>query len=314
MDAAPPTTPLRSLLATASAHRAAAILGMWLGEGALCANLADAIDRLDPSPPAGPSSAAPSFGRPELVQADDWVALAHPLPTAESLPSPHVVMWYVASVREPACWPTGEALRALAAAAADRFRPLGTWRTAVFLHGGPDALPAELASMLRPYKRWLAAPMSALMARPLQPRSERVRASTPMDLSFWPEYARMYEEFWASEPALRERIGMESPEDLEEYRSQGGLKLVWIDDELAGLVGGVRLSELGLRGWRLRERVLGGKWRGAGFATAALDAAVRDLAHAPGDLLWGTILPENRGSMGSAVRLGRVDVGGLWWV
>ena len=314
MDAAPKNSPLRSLLVQASAGRAAGTLGAWLGAEALVANLMTAIERLDPAPPADAAAPPPSFGCTELVCAGDWVALAHPLPTAESLPSPHVVLWYLASKVDPLHWPTEACLRALAAAAADRFRPLGTWRTAIFLHGAPDALSAELTSPLRPYKRWLAAPLADLVARPLQPRGERVRATTPTDLSFWPAYARMYEEFWASEPALRERIGMESREDLQEYMAQGGLRLVWIDDELAGLVGGVRLTELGLRGWRLRERVLGGKWRGAGFAAAALDAAVRDLRREPGDLLWGTILPENRGSMGSAVRLGRVDVGGLWWV
>lgn len=307
----------REALLAGLVRRAEAVLGSWLTRERILSHALEYLNRLLGHADSPAAEDEPRFERAAMVEAGSWVALAQPLPTAESRPLPHVVLWAIARHRErdhESEWPTPEALRALAAAAVVHFRRLGTGPTAVFLHGAPDILPPRLRDSLRHYKRWLAAPMTQLVAGPRPERSERIVVTVPKDLHFWPDYARMYEEFWASDPTLRERIGMERPEDLEEYRAAGGLRLVWIDGELAGVIGGVRLSELGLRGWRLRERVLGGRWRSSGFGSAALDAVIRDLPFEPDDLLWGTILPENLGSMGSARRLGRVDVGGLWWV
>jgi RimJ/RimL family protein N-acetyltransferase len=314
MAQTPPESALLARLLAGAARRAEQVLGDWLSPEVLERNLAQHVRGLLCRDPARADGRGRAAAQAALVSAEGWVAVAQALSTAESLPLPHAVLWAVAPLEGQALWPAPSVLGALSAQALQRLDVVGAAHTAVFLHGPPSAPPLELRAGLTPYKRWMAAPMARLQASPVPARSERVRVTTPADLVFWPEYVRMYEEFWESDGALRGRIGLERPEDLEEYISAGGLRLVWIDDELAGVIGGVRMVELGLRGWRLRERVLGGRWRGAGFGSAALDAVIRDLPAEPDDILWGTILPENRGSMGSAARLGRVDVGGLWWL
>jgi len=314
MSANPLEPSLRAILIAGAARRAEGALGGWLDRGVIERNVTEHVAALLGGGPGPAVTASSSFQRAELVTAAGWVALAQALPTAESLPLPHVVLWAIAPLEGEAPWPSAAALTALSREAQERFKALRVARAAVFLHGDAMEPPPALRAALLRYKRWMAAPMALLRAGPAPARRERVDVSTPSDLGFWPDYVRMYEEFWASDPALRGRIGKERPGDLEEYIAAGGLRLIWIDGALAGVIGGVRMVELGLRGWRLRERVLGGRWRGAGFGSAALDAAIRDLSTEPDDLLWGTILPENRGSMGSALRLGRVDVGGLWWI
>lgn len=299
-------------------------LGGWLDEASIRRNVLEAIAHLAPRLPG---EAAPAFGRSELLAVGERIVLAQPLAVADGRPHPHAVLWYHAGPplakgaddRPPAA--AGQDFagwQELGAAATRRFASLGVHHVAIFVHGDAAAMRGRIDShggaSPASYKRWLAAPLEELRRREPPPHAARIRVTTPTDLAFWPEYQRMYEEFWQSSPELRSRIGMETQDDLEEYRRQGGLRLVWIDDRLAGLIGGVRHAELGLRGWRLRERVLGGAFRGAGWATAALDAVLRDLPAEPGDLLWGTILPDNLGSMRSALNVGRVDVGGLWWV
>lgn len=306
-------------LVDAGARAALPMLGRWLDEHSLRRNLREALTLLAPR---APEAGAASFGQSELLAVGGREILAQPMAFADGRPHPHAVVWYLAGPRVDHAGvdaPVDQReWQEIAEAVLARFAPLGVGRVAAFLHGDAAAGGATLRGQRgispAPYKRWLAAPLAELRRRQPPAHASRIRVTTPSDLGFWPQYSRMYEEFWLASPELRDRIGMERPEDLEEFRRQGGLRLVWIDDRLAGLIGGVRHAELGLRGWRLRERVLGGDFRGAGYATAALDAFLRDLAAEPDELLWGTILPDNLGSLRSALNLGRVDIGGLWWL
>ncbi|MFO0873837.1 MAG: hypothetical protein U0575_07680 [Phycisphaerales bacterium] len=74
----------------------------------------------------------------------------------------------------------------------------------------------------------------------------------------------------ATSPTLRDAIGIESRDDLETYRRSGGLRLVFVDDELAGLIGAIRHAEPSCAASACASRVMADRFRGGGFATAAL--------------------------------------------
>lgn len=296
-------------------------LGRWLDGATIGARLREDVDDLirRSSAPDEPTA----FDRPAVVTWRDGASMiVVARRDADSRPCPHAVGLY--RTTEPL--DDGRDVDLLLAAVVARFQSLALApapgagaaaldRVCVFSHG-PESGSGALAHhpFARPYKRYLAASMEELLAQAPPPHAERVAVREPADLAFYGSYERMYEDFWATSPTLRDAIGIESRDDLETYRRSGGLRLVFVDDELAGLIGAIRHAELGLRGWRLRERVMADRFRGGGFATAALWRFVRDLRREPGDLVWGTIMRENQPSMRSALKLGRIDVGGLVWV
>lgn len=278
--------------------------------------LAPLLDRVSAATSPASSTREGGWPAPSLIAwRRDAVMLVEPMAHADSRPLPHAIVRARSTDPESA-----SDLARMLACIRERFAPHALDRFCLFVHGpqrsvGPLApAPARSTSpSVRPYKRFLAASIVEIL-REAPPQVDRVSVSTPTSLSFYPEYEAMYEAFWASSPELRDAIGIESHEDLESYLTCDGLRLVHVDGELAGLIAGIRHAEFGLRGWRLRERVMGERFRGGGFATAALWQHIRSLRHEPDDLVWGTILGQNHASMRSALRLGRVDIGGLIWV
>ncbi len=300
---------------------AAGSLRGWLEDDAIRHHLRESLAPLlarvaaAAGPPSDASESA-AWPAPALIA---WrgaaVMLVEPMAHADSRPLPHAI------VRARSTDPTNSAdLALMHTAICERFSPQSIDRFCLFVHGplhttGPLAPSAQgsIDPGVHPYKRFLAASIREVL-RTVPPEADRVSVTTPDSLSFYPEYQAMYEAFWASSPELRDAIGIESHEDLECYLAGDGLRLIHVDGELAGVIGGIRHAEFGLRGWRLRERVMGERYRGGGFATAALWQYIRDLRHDADDLVWGTILGHNIASMRSALRLGRVDIGGLVWV
>lgn len=252
--------------------------------------------------------------RAEIVEwGADSFALVQPRSSAESRTFPHAIAWYCSP--EPR---DRDDAMALCAATVNHFADPELAAVCIFRHG-PASPPEPLAT---PYKRWVAGAIRELMDAPTPRGYERVRVRRPADLSFYPAYQRMYEAFWEAEPQLGQRIGMEEPEQFLSHAADDGLRLVEVDGELGGVIGAFRHEEVGLRGWRIEERVMHERYRGQGLAAAALRRFVEDL---PGQvesegvdggetLIWGTILVQHAASLGSALRLGRVDVGGLWWL
>jgi len=278
--------------------------------------------------PRNPESGAASSG---AVDASGWM-IVRPSAEGESRPLPHAEILHRSDdPRSPA------ELVAMLAIIRGALGHLGVDRMALFIHGEPPsgglfapavhALPGavepegdgpQTGRRLRvsPYKRYPAAAMDALPtpAESNAPHARSIVSERPTDLSFYPEYESMYESFWRSHPELGAKIGIESRAAIEEYAAHDGLRLMRVDGELAGVFAAIRCAEFGMRGWRVRERILAEGHRGAGLGAATLRAFVRSLDHDPGDLVWGTILPDNIGSLRSAEKFGRTDIGGLVWI
>jgi len=191
-------------------------------------------------------------------------------------------------------------------------------RVRVFIHGEARS-PRSMLSQhvrIRAYKRMLAAPLAALQARPAPDGdlAERVQAVPPQDFSFYDEYAERYRAFWRARPDLRNLVRIEPLEDLRVYHADDGLRLMLVDGAVAGVIAAGRDAQHGLRGWMMRERFLYDTHRGRSLGPASLWAFIRSLRCDEGDLLYGTIAPENQPSMRSALALGRVDIGGFHWI
>jgi L-amino acid N-acyltransferase YncA len=108
-----------------------------------------------------------------------------------------------------------------------------------------------------------------------------------------------------------------SPEDAEslaDCASQGLLFEVLVEGNPAGVVAAMREDGHGMSGFCVQELCLDQAWRGRGLAARAVRELVARLPAEPGDVLWGTIHPDNMPSLRQALSLGREIVGGYVWV
>lgn len=165
-----------------------------------------------------------------------------------------------------------------------------------------------------PYKRYLAGRLIDLHHREAPANADAITIRTPADCSFYPEYEQHYEEFWTARPDLKPFVRIESRDDLERYRAAGGLRLVEVDGQFAGVFAALPQTSHGLRGWCMHERILFGEFRGRRLGAAALWRFARTLPAEDNAVLYGTIVPDNQPSLRSAKKLGRLDIGGTWWL
>lgn len=174
----------------------------------------------------------------------------------------------------------------------------------VFCHGDAT-LPASQV-----YTHYVAGLIDRIHLPANAALTQAIRLEQPDSLDFYPTYAQWYEEFWRRRPHLTD-VWVEPREVLESCLARGGLRLVYVDDQLSGLLAAERRIEYGLGGWRMRERVTAPAMWSSGISTAALVTFAHALTHDERDAIWGTILPTNTSSLGSALRIGRSVIGSL---
>ncbi len=184
-----------------------------------------------------------------------------------------------------------------------------------FFRSGPHDSTDEIAThaAVIPYKRHLAAPAAEILAATPK-HADDVVIRKADDLAFYDDYSQMYDDFHADVPDLVDHVRKESPDDLRGFQAEGVVALVNIDGILAGVMAATPACEHGLRGWMMKERIFSRQYRGGGYGPAALWAFLRMLPLEPDDFFWGTIVPDNHASLKSALRLGRVDIGGWYWI
>lgn len=166
-------------------------------------------------------------------------------------------------------------------------------------------------------KRLLAAPLGVMLAQPEPDTFDRVQLQRATTLAFYPRYADLYRQLLADHPELRAVVRTESEEDMQAYLEAGRLFEVLIDGAWAGVTAVFADVNAGLSGFCVAEIVLDGAFRGQGLGSAVqLQLASQLVGGGAGreDLLFGTIGALNTPARRTALRAGRVDLGGHVWV
>ncbi len=205
------------------------------------------------------------------------------------------------------------------------FAPGAVELLCVFQHG--EALRLEPPFRIRSH--YLARPAREIAATGLPDELAGLRAVAPDSFDFYDTYLEWYREFWRLRPELEPLVRVEPPEDLRACYRDGGVRLLELDGAICGMIAAQRRREYGLRGWRIREKVIAPPFWGRGLSIAANVLLARELsselaselasdlalerASEPDDAMWGTISPRNPASLRSALRVGRRIVGSTYW-
>ncbi len=115
-------------------------------------------------------------------------------------------------------------------------------------------------------------------------------------------------------PQLAMWASPEDEESLAECAAEGLLLEVVHRGESAGVVAALRDDAHGMTGFGVQEIVLRPTHGGQGVAPGVLQRLVDELPAAPGDVLWGSIHPDNTPSLRNALSIGREIVGGHAWI
>ncbi len=124
----------------------------------------------------------------------------------------------------------------------------------------------------------------------------------------------IYAELDEANPDLAEWARPESRDTLAECAEQGLLFEVLADGEPAGVVCAVRDDDHGMSGFCVQEICLDRRHLGRRLAPAVLQHLLDALPAGEGDVLWGTIHPDNAPSLRNSMSIGREVVGGYVWV
>lgn len=153
-----------------------------------------------------------------------------------------------------------------------------------------------------------------LRERPRVPRHDEValRAGDPLRLSR--RAAEIYDVIVRDRPEHARWATPEDVDSLTECAEEGLLFEVLHEGEPAGVVAALRYDAHAMRGFSVQELCLDAAHRGRRLAPAVLQRLVDELPGDEGDVLWGTIDPENVASLRNALSVGRQPVGGYVWV
>lgn len=166
-----------------------------------------------------------------------------------------------------------------------------------FAHLGPDM-------------RVLAAPLVDLRDRPAP---DDLRLTPTRDSSHHSQAVAAYAAVDVDHPAHRGQAGVISVDDLQEAIDAGTMfDVVW-QGQWSGYAGTLAHSQLGLDAQVVQELLPTPPARGRGLG-AALSTLLARQVPPTGQVLSGTIHGRNRGARQAALRAGRHDVGGWWWV
>ncbi|MGI9015023.1 MAG: GNAT family N-acetyltransferase [Phycisphaerales bacterium] len=167
-----------------------------------------------------------------------------------------------------------------------------------------DALTGHARVAVR---RWiLAAPFHVVRSSKMDASLlERIEIRVPSDLSFYDAYVGMYQRFWDDQPHMRGVVPVEPVAHLQAMHVCGGLRLVMVDGDFAGVFAAKPRQLHVIDGWCMGERIIAREFRGQGLGPAVLQLFLRDLPVDGETVLFGRIAPENAASLRSAERLGR---------
>jgi GNAT superfamily N-acetyltransferase len=165
-----------------------------------------------------------------------------------------------------------------------------------------------------PDKRVIAGLLSTINAQPKPADFKRLELKPAINLEFYPRYEALYQDLYAQRPWLSDVAHIETLEDLQQYLEHDKVFEIFVDGLWAGITIAARDQEYGLKGWLMIEIVLESRWQGQGLGVAVQRQLATQLEDTGQDTLFGTIGAVNMPMQRTAAKVGRVDLGGEYWV
>jgi RimJ/RimL family protein N-acetyltransferase len=162
--------------------------------------------------------------------------------------------------------------------------------------------------------RVLAGLLSEINTLPLPENAARVRLSRATNTDFYLRYVELYQQLYRERPWLPDVARTETLEDMQQYLETGQVFEIFVDGTWAGLTIAIRDAGWGVRGWLMVEIVLTAPFRGQDLAVAVQRLLAQQLEDAGKDCLFGSIGAVNLPMQKTATRVGRVDIGGYFFV
>ena len=187
------------------------------------------------------------------------------------------------------------------------FRPRAIW----FYH--PSHLPLR-ASGVAVDDHVLMAPARIMIEGPKANGFDRVELRPAVDLDFYPRYKAIYEQVYVERPQLRGEVRTELADSLARCLAQGFLFEVHVDGRWSGVFAASRSAITGVRGIYVIEVILAKEARGQALGVAVHKRfAEWVVQNEPAAIILGTISNENKPSLRTAERAGRVNVGSFYY-
>ncbi len=134
-----------------------------------------------------------------------------------------------------------------------------------------------------------------------------IKFNEAKEKSFYPEYKKMYDEFYKDFPKLQTIIGEpESVESIEYLIENGIIKLAYINNEIAGVIIGLKMIYNEMSGYFVCDKILSRKYRGKGFGIAMERKFIDLLEISENELIFGTINSENFTAYRASTKVGRI--------
>lgn len=166
-----------------------------------------------------------------------------------------------------------------------------------------------------PEARLRAGLLSTIQQKSKPPRYESVRLEPVTTLDFYEKYARAYAIYHRDHPEMQPYAPTASREALSRFLDTGaqGYEVV-IGAQWAGFT--MTQAQAGgfVRGYKVLDQVLVPPYRGQGYAVAMQRRMLDGLPPEPDAVVFGDIHPLNAASLRTAAHMGRVDVGGRYFV
>jgi hypothetical protein len=158
---------------------------------------------------------------------------------------------------------------------------------------------------------FVGAPLSVIL--------ERRPGDTPnlelipqLDEGLYGEYKSEYEKFLSQNPEAGEWLRVESYDTLRGCLSEGGLFEIIVGGKRAGLIAARQQCIKGIDGWEVTEEFLFEAFRGQKLAPHIQRLFLERLPGSTDRIVFGTIGSENKASLKTALRVGRISLGA--WV
>lgn len=210
-------------------------------------------------------------------------------------------------------WSDGD-LVAVAEKLAGEFAGFAPTAIQVFL-AGPESLDGRPPGTTSD-QRLVVGQVADLVTRPRPPGYERVALVAP-GAGCYEHYVATCNQLFADRPEMHEMLEIETEDSL---RACDACYEVQIDGTWAGLIAARVEQLLGMRGHCMIEEILSAGVRGQKLGLALQRHLIERLADSDADsdsddgLLWGTINARNIPSRKTATRIGRIDIGGWFFV